>query len=96
MDFDLLVASVVPAALLGAVKDILVTVGFTSTLASQAWEPWWCGRWFWSLSCLGLGRRGRPSPSSSSFWFGLVLADPQRLDDDLTYFFSAVSGDCHF
>ena len=74
MDFDLLVASVVPAALLDAVKDILVTVGLTSALASQAWEPWWfrCGR-------SGCRRRRRLVVGCS--YSKLILEPPQRLDD---------------
>ena len=38
MDFDALVASVVPAAFVEDVKDILVAAGFTFVLASQAWD----------------------------------------------------------
>ena len=38
MDFDRLVASVVPGGLLGSVSDVLVGIGFTNILSSQAWE----------------------------------------------------------
>ena len=58
MDFDTVVAQVVPADLLGAVTDVLVGIGFTNILASQAWER---GRL--------VGRRRR-----SSVCFKIVLA----------------------
>ena len=38
MDFDDLVATVVPADFLSDVRDILVASGFVSALASQAWD----------------------------------------------------------
>ena len=38
MDFDRLVASVVPGGLVSAVSDVLVGIGFTNILSSQAWE----------------------------------------------------------
>ena len=39
MELDALVAAVVPLAFVEDVKDILVAVGFTTVLSSQAWDP---------------------------------------------------------
>ena len=44
MNFDDLVASVVPAELLPSVTDLLVGIGFVSALASQAWDLHGWGR----------------------------------------------------
>ena len=61
MEFDALVASVVPLAVVEDVKLILIAVGFTTILSSQAWDPG-CRR----------GRRvvGLVWAGSFGFWFG--------------------------
>ena len=82
MDFDDLVKTAVPAGLVKDVSDILVASGFTSALASQAWElrvVLWLRMGLRPLASVGRRRRRR---------FGLVwfcLADPQttqRPDND--------------
>ena len=50
-----LVAAVFPLPLVGEVNSILSEIGFTSVLASQAWDLGvhfvGCGRWFLCRGC---------------------------------------------
>ena len=94
MDFDDLVKTVVPASLVKDVSDILVASGFTSALASQAWElrvVLWLRMGLRPLASVGCRRRRR---------FGLVwfwLQTPKRLNDlTMTFLWRSHSSSCLF